>query len=160
MRPADGTLADLTIALNEAIDELSAPVTHADGTLVSATSQLNELLVWAGSGLPPADGTLANATSTYNNFVEGYGMANWRVQLATRWTGSGTDEDGNRPLFGDEYEFIRWTDKTAQVMNQQGKRPKMQTYIIEAEMTEAVLDTLEGDNKYLVFSAEPIAEEV
>ena len=69
MRLADGSLSDLTLALNEAIDELSAPVAHADGTLASATSQLNDLLVWYGSPLPPADGTLASATSTYNDFV-------------------------------------------------------------------------------------------
>jgi hypothetical protein len=159
MRTADGTLVDLTAALNEAIAELGNPVADADGTLVSATSQLNELLAWAGSSLPPADGTLASATTTYNDFVNGT-VINWRLQIATRWAGSGANQDGNRPLFGDEYEFIRWTDKTAQVMNQPGKRPKMQAYIIEAEVTEAVYTALEGDNKYLVFTAEPIIEEV
>jgi hypothetical protein len=83
-------------------------------------------------------------------------MPDWRVQLATPWAGSGQDEDSNRPLFGDEYTFIRWTDKTAQVMNQPGKRPAMNSYIIEAEMTEAVLNSLESDNGYLVLSAEVI----
>ena len=86
-------------------------------------------------------------------------MTDWRVQLATRWAGSGSDEDSNRPQFGDDYQFIRWTDVTAQVMNQPGKRPKPNMYIIEAEMTEAVYTALEGDNQYLVFSAEEILED-
>jgi hypothetical protein len=72
MRLADGTLSDLTAALNEAISELGNPVDNTDGTLSSATSQLNALLVWAESILSPADGTLASATEVYNNFAEDY----------------------------------------------------------------------------------------
>lgn len=70
MRLADGTLSDLTSALNEAISELGNPVADADGTLSSATSQLNALLIWAGSSLSPATGTLSSATEVYNNFAE------------------------------------------------------------------------------------------
>jgi hypothetical protein len=80
MREADGTLADLTLALNEAIVELSAPVAQADGTLASATSQLNALLVWADSAVAPADGTLASATSQYNLFVGENRMAEYSLQ--------------------------------------------------------------------------------
>ena len=82
MREADGTLADLTLALNEAIVELAAPVTQADGSLASATSQLNALLVWADSAVAPADGTLASATSQYNLFV-GESMAGLYDRITT-----------------------------------------------------------------------------
>ena len=81
-------------------------------------------------------------------------MPDWRLEIATQWAGSSTDEDGNHPLFGDEYTFIRWTDKTAQVMNQPGKQPKMNIYIIEAEVTEAVYNSLDNDDSYLVFTTE------
>ena len=86
-------------------------------------------------------------------------MTDWRVRLATQWTGAGTPIDSYHYLLVDEYGIIRGTDKTAQVMNQPGKRPKPNTYIIEAEMTEAVYTALEGDNQYLVFSAEEILED-
>ena len=85
-------------------------------------------------------------------------MTDWRVRLATRWTGDGSDEDSNRPQFGDDYTFIRWTDVTAQTMNQPGKRPKPNTYIIEAEITDTVLTQLEGDNQYLIFSTEELID--
>ena len=85
-------------------------------------------------------------------------MPDWKLEIATQWVGSGIDEDSNRPLFGDEYTFIRWTDKTAQVMNQSGKRPKMNSYIVEAEETEAVYNSLDNDNSYLVFTAEGIED--
>jgi hypothetical protein len=76
MRYTDGTLSDLTIALNDAITELEAPISPADGTLVSATAQLNALLTWAGSDLPAADGTLVSAADTYNQFV-GFNVSYW-----------------------------------------------------------------------------------
>lgn len=79
MRYTTGTLADLTEALNEALVELSAPISPADGTLASATSQLNALLVWSGVALSPADGTLASAVETYNNFVDIFAIGPVRV---------------------------------------------------------------------------------
>ena len=111
MRHADGTLPDLRTALNEAIDELNAPIAHASAALSSVTSQLNALLVWAGSALPPADGTLDSATDTYNQAVTDYIKPGRNVNL---YFGNWTDDGVTVPVPRYSNTFtIQWTDKTS-----------------------------------------------
>ena len=110
MRHTDGTLADLTVALNGAIDEISTPVAHADGTLASATSQLNALLSWAGSGLDPADGTLSDAVDTYNQAVTNYIKPGRNVNVCYGpWMNDGVTVPV--PRYSKTWT-IRWTDKS------------------------------------------------
>ena len=81
-------------------------------------------------------------------------MANFTIEVITPFVGDGAEGNANRPQMGDDYAFIRWTDITATPSAQLTPSPNM--YTIKAEVTEAVLDAIEGDGVYHVLSSEEI----
>ena len=78
----------------------------------------------------------------------------WRIEVITPFVGDGTGGNANRPQMGDDYTFIRWTDITATPSAQLTPSPNM--YVIKAEVTEAVLNSIESDGTYHVLSSEEI----
>jgi len=91
-------------------------------------------------------------------------MAKWGLECVTSWTGTGADEDANRPDVADKYmaggywrEGQKWEDVTAQAS--ENIRPDPNLYIIYMELEADVLDALEADGDYLVLFAEEIVEE-
>jgi len=84
-------------------------------------------------------------------------MANWTADIVTPFIGDGSDtENANRPQFGDDYPFIRWEDITGTPTAQLTPSPNM--YVLRAEVTEAVLSSIESDGTYLVLSSEEIID--
>jgi len=73
-------------------------------------------------------------------------------QVMTAWTGTGTEEDSNRPLVADTYAIQKWTDVTGQPA--QNLQPDPNLYTIEAEAEESVVNAIEADNDYFVVWSE------
>ena len=82
----------------------------------------------------------------------------WRAEITTTWTGTGAQDDDNRPQLGDDYALRKWEDVTGQPSA--NLRPDPNLYVVRVECEEAVLDAIEADADYLVLWSEEIAEEV
>lgn len=77
--------------------------------------------------------------------------------IITPWTGTGLEEDANRPQLGDDHVFSKWEDVTGQ--NAQGIRPDPNLYTLRVELEEAALAGVEADGIYYVVSSEEMVED-
>ena len=80
----------------------------------------------------------------------------WRFQVVTDFVGTGTEADPNRPAIGDDYALSKWEDVTG--TPSASITPASNTYVIQAEAAESVLDSIEADNDYLVLWSSRIDE--
>ena len=90
-------------------------------------------------------------------------MAKWACEVVTPWTGTGQEEDANRPDVADKYmagaywrEGQKWEDRTAQAA--EAIRPDPNLYVVYMELEADVLEALEKSNDYLILWSEEIAE--
>ena len=81
----------------------------------------------------------------------------WRIEVITPCVGAGVMGDSYRPVFGDDYGFIRWEDVTG--IPGANLQPSPNIYVVKAELTEAELNSLEGNGVYRILSAEEIDAE-
>ena len=82
----------------------------------------------------------------------------YRAEVATTWTGTGAEDDANRPKLGDDYALKKFEDCTGQPS--ENLRPDPNLYVVRVECEEAVLAEIEDSPDYLVLWSEEIAEEV
>ena len=78
------------------------------------------------------------------------------AQITTNWTGSGKEDDANRPQIGDEYKLAKWEDVTGQPSKNLAPDPNL--YVVRIECEGEVLDAIEADGKYMVLWCEELED--
>ena len=74
------------------------------------------------------------------------------ARIITPWTGTGTGADPNRPLVGDLYPLLKWTDVTGQPAAELLPDPNL--YVIDAQLTSTVLANIGADSRFFVLWSE------
>ena len=80
----------------------------------------------------------------------------WALECITNWTGSGAENDANRPSLGDAYALHKWEDVTGQPSESLWPDPNL--YIVRAECEADVLDAILADSNYYVLWAEELED--
>ena len=81
----------------------------------------------------------------------------WRAEVLTGWTGSGAEDDANRPRIGDAYALAKWQDVTGQPPANIAPDPNQYVVLVECEAD--VLADIEADGEYLVLWSEEVVED-
>lgn len=79
-----------------------------------------------------------------------------RAEIITPWIGSGTSADPNRPQLPSDHAITSFEDRTGQPS--ENLQPDPNLFVVLAEMTDAVLASIEADSTYEVLWSEMIPE--
>jgi hypothetical protein len=80
-----------------------------------------------------------------------------RAEIATPWTGTGTQDDPNRPQLADDYPLNGWSDVTGQ--SAENLQPDPNLFVVMVECEDSVLTQIEADPHYAVLWSEEVADE-
>lgn len=72
------------------------------------------------------------------------------IHVLSPWTGSGSEEDPNRPLLRDVYQLVKWSDVTGTPADKLLPNPNL--VMLKAVVTDEVLAQIQADIRFYVLS--------
>jgi len=80
-----------------------------------------------------------------------------QFEILTPWTGTGTEDDPNRPQIADDYDIKKYEDTTGQAAANLYPNPNL--FVAKIECEDAVFEAIDADDNYCVLWSSPVAKE-